>query len=229
MSCTRGQMLLSMCFSFTSGEHGITNVGKQELTLVQVSPSNEIVFDHSGIVKGLHMDAVEDKSAIQDKDAGLNLLRELASLPETDGEKRAHLFHVLVSMVRGMKTETLSPAIPEALEVSSALTYQVLAQCGTPECSSAIMQIFRTFDTSSLEVDAGVFAMGLVSNPSALLINDMLEMAKYKPSKPIMYALSNVVKRFYKAEGKLIPEIFAVAEFMGSQLGDCSGTRTTLS
>jgi len=141
------------------------------------------------------MDAVEDKSAIQDKDAGLNLLRELASLPETDGEKRAHLFHVLVSMVRGMKTETLSAAIPEALEVSSALTYQVLAQCGTPECSSAIMQIFRTFDTSSLEVDAGVFAMGLVSNPSALLINDMLEMAKYKPSKPIMYALSNVVKR----------------------------------
>ncbi|KAK1889501.1 Apolipoprotein B-100 [Dissostichus eleginoides] len=221
-SCIENHILIPFSHN---GEHGITNVGKQELTLVQVSPSNERVFDHSGIVKGLHMDAVEDKSAIQDKDAGLNLLRELASLPETDGEKRAHLFHVLVSMVRGMKTETLSPAIPEALEVSSALTYQVLAQCGTPECSSAIMQIFRTFDTSSLEVDAGVFAMGLVSNPSALLINDMLEMAKYKPSKPIMYALSNVVKRFYKAEGKLIPEIFAVAEFMGSQLGDCSGDK----
>ncbi|KAK1875569.1 Apolipoprotein B-100 [Dissostichus eleginoides] len=194
-SCIENHILIPFSHN---GEHGITNVGKQELTLVQVSPSNEIVFDHSGIVKGLHMDAVEDKSAIQDKDAGLNLLRELASLPETDGEKRAHLFHVLVSMVRGMKTETLSPAIPEALEVSSALTYQV---------------------------DAGVFAMGLVSNPSALLINDMLEMAKYKPSKPIMYALSNVVKRFYKAEGKLIPEIFAVAEFMGSQLGDCSGDK----
>ncbi|XP_033932300.1 apolipoprotein B-100-like [Pseudochaenichthys georgianus] len=221
-SCIENHILIPFSHN---GEHGITNVGKQELTLVQVSPSNERVFDHSGIVKGLHMDAVEDKSAIQDKDAGLNLLRELASLPETEGEKRAHLFHVLVSMVRGMKIETLSPAIPEALEVSSALTYQVLAQCGTPECSSAIMQIFRTFDTSSLEVDAGVFAMGLVSNPSALLINDMLEMAKYKPSKPIMYALSNVVKRFYKAEGKLIPEIFAVAEFMGSQLGDCSGDK----
>ncbi|XP_034087874.1 apolipoprotein B-100-like [Gymnodraco acuticeps] len=221
-SCIENHILIPFSHN---GEHGITNVGKQELTLVQVSPSNERVFDHSGIVKGLHMDAVEDKSAIQDKDAGLNLLRELAFLPETEGEKRAHLFHVLVSMVRGMKTETLSPAIPEALEVSSALTYQVLTQCGTPECSSAIMQIFRTFDTSSLEVDAGVFAMGLVSNPSALLINDMLEMAKYKPSKPIMYALSNVVKRFYKAEGKLIPEIFAVAEFMGSQLGDCSGDK----
>ena len=148
-----------------------------------------------GTVKGLHMEAVEDRNVVQDKDAALNLLRELAALPETEGERRAHLFHKLVTMVRGMKTETLSPAIPEALEVSRVLTYQVLAQCGTPECSSAIMQILRTFDSSALEVDAGVFAMGLVSNPSALLINDMLEMAKYKQSKPIMYALSNVVKR----------------------------------
>ncbi|KAM8725601.1 apolipoprotein B-100-like [Acanthopagrus schlegelii] len=174
---------------------------------------------------GLHMEAVEDKSVVQDKDAGLNLLRELATLPETEGERRAHLFHKLVTMVRGMKVETLSPAIPEALAVSRVLTYQVLAQCGTPECSSAIMQILRTFDSSALEVDAGVFAMGLVSNPSALLINDMLEMAKYKPSKAIMFALSNVVKRFYKAEGKLIPEIYAVAEFMAAQLGDCSGDK----
>lgn len=147
------------------------------------------------IVKGLHMEAVEDKSVVQDKDAGLNLLRELANLPETEGERRAHLFHKLVTMVRGMKAETLSPAIPEAIAVSRVLTYQVLAQCGTPECSSAIMQILRTLDSSSLEVDAAVFALGLMSNPSALLINDLLEMAKYKSSKPIMYALSNVVKR----------------------------------
>lgn len=141
------------------------------------------------------MEAVEDKSVIQDKDAVVKLLRELATLPEPEGERRAHLFHKLVTMVRGMKAETLSPAIPEALAVSHALTYQVLAQCGTPECSSAIMQILRTFDSSSFKIDATVFAMGLISNPSALLINDMLEMAKYKPSKPIMYALSNVVKR----------------------------------
>lgn len=141
------------------------------------------------------MDAVMDKMVFQDKDALLNLLRELANLPEAEGERRANLFHKLVTMFRGMKTETMSPAIPEALAVSPVLTYQVLAQCGTPECSSAIMQILRGFDSSSLEVDATVFALGLVSNPSALLINDMLEMAKYKPSKPIMYALSNVVKR----------------------------------
>ncbi|XP_027140083.1 apolipoprotein B-100 [Larimichthys crocea] len=218
-SCTENHILLPFSHK---GEYGVNNVGKQELTLVQVSPHNERVFYHSDIVMGLHMESVVDKSVVQDKDAGLNLLRELANLPETEGERRAHLFHKLVTMVRGMKTETLSPAIPEALGVSRVLTYQVLAQCGTPECSSAIMQILRTFDTSALEVDAGVFAMGLVSNPSALLINDMLEMAKYKPSKPIMYALSNVVKRFYKTEGKLIPEIYSVAEFMAAQLGDCS-------
>ncbi|XP_031178438.1 apolipoprotein B-100-like [Sander lucioperca] len=219
-SCTENHILIPFSHK---GENGVTNVGKLELTLVEVSPHNERVFDRSDIVKGLHMEAVEDKSAVQDKDAGLNLLRELATLPETEGERRAHLFHKLVIMVRGMKTDTLSPAIPEALAVSPVLTYQVLAQCGTPECNSAIMQILRTFDTSSVEVDAGVFAMGLVSNPSALLINDMLKMAKYKPSKPIMYALSNVVKRFYKADGKLIPEIHSVAEFMAAQLGDCSG------
>ncbi|XP_054474008.1 apolipoprotein Bb, tandem duplicate 1 [Anoplopoma fimbria] len=221
-SCTENHIIIPYSHK---GEYGVTNVGKQELTLVQVSPHNDRVFDRSDIAKGLHMDTVEDRSVIQDKDAGLNLLRELATLPETEGERRAHLFQKLVTMVRGMKTETLSPALPEALAVSRVLTYQVLAQCGTPECSSAIMQIFRTFDSSSLEVDAGVFAMGLVSNPSALLINDMLEMAKYKPSKPIMYALSNVVKRFYKAEGKLIPEIYSVAEFMAAQLGDCSGDK----
>lgn len=141
------------------------------------------------------MEAVEDKSVVQDKDAVLKLLRELATLPEREGEKRANLFQKLVTMVRGMKAPTLSQAIPEALAVSHVLTYQVLAQCGTPECSSAIMQILRTFDSSPFKIDATVFAMGLISNPSALLINDMLKMAEQKPSKSVLYALSNVVKR----------------------------------
>ncbi|XP_071776893.1 apolipoprotein B-100-like [Centroberyx gerrardi] len=220
-SCTENHILVPFSHK---GKYGVTNVGKQALTLLEVSTYNERVFKYNEAnVKGLHMEAAEDKSVIQDKDAGLALLTELATLPETEGERRAHLFHKLVMMVRGMKIETLSPVIPEALEVSRALTFQVLAQCGTPECSSAIMQILRTFDSSSLEVDATVFAMGLVSNPSPLLINDMLEMAQYKPSKTIMYALSNVVKKFYKAEDKLTPEIHAVARFMGSQLGDCTG------
>uniref|UniRef100_A0AAZ1WWP1 Vitellogenin domain-containing protein n=1 Tax=Oreochromis aureus TaxID=47969 RepID=A0AAZ1WWP1_OREAU len=213
-SCTENHILIP--FSYKR-EYGVANVGKQELTLVKVSPHNDRIFAHGK--------AVEDKSFVQDKDAVLNLLRELDTLPENEGERRAPLFHKLVSTVRGMKTETLSAALPEALAVSRVLTYQVLAQCGTPECSSAIMKILRTFDTNALEVDATVFALGLVSNPSALLVHDMLEMAKYKPSKPVMYALSNVVKRFYKSEGKQIPEIHSVAEFMASQLGDCSGDK----
>lgn len=146
-------------------------------------------------VKSLHMETVEDRTVMQDKEPALNVLRELASLPETQGERRANLFHNLVTMVRGMRTETLMPGIPEALQVSRALTFQVLAQCGTPECSSAIMSILRTFEQPSLETDAAVFALGLVSNPSPLLINDMLQMAKYKPSKAIFYALSNAVRR----------------------------------
>ncbi|KAM6915035.1 apolipoprotein Bb, tandem duplicate 1 [Xenentodon cancila] len=221
-SCTEDHILIPFSHK---GKYGVTNVGKQALTLVEVSPHNDRVFDHNDNAKDLHMDTVEDKSAVQDKEAALTLMRELHTLPETEGEKRAHLFHKLVSMARGMKTETLSRVLPEAVGLCRFVTYQVLAQCGTPECSSAIMEILRTFDTSSLEVDATVFALGLMSNPSALLINDMLEMAKYKPSKPIMYALSNVVKRFYKAEGKLIPEIHSVAEFMAAHLGDCTEDR----
>ncbi|XP_023270961.1 apolipoprotein B-100-like [Seriola lalandi dorsalis] len=140
-SCTENHILIP--FSHKE-EYGVTNIGKQELTLVQVSPHNDRVFHHSDVVKGLHMEAVEDKSAVQDKDAGLNLLRELADLTETEGERRAHLFHKLVTMFRGMKTETLSPAIPEAIAVSRVLTYQVLAQCircvNQPAASLAVQQ-----------------------------------------------------------------------------------------
>ncbi|XP_077567704.1 apolipoprotein Bb, tandem duplicate 1 [Stigmatopora nigra] len=219
-SCTEKHILIPFSHK---GEYGVTNVANQELTLIQVSTSNNRVFDHGDNHKGLHMDTVEHKSYSQSKDDFLDLLSDLANLPETEGEKRAHLFHQIVNMVRGLKMETLSQAIPEALVVSRVLSYQVLAQCGTPECSSAIMQILRSFDTSAVEVDAAVFALGLVSNPSALLINDMLEMVKYKPSKPMMYGLSNVVKRFHKSEGEVIPEIRSVAEFLAGHLGDCAG------
>uniref|UniRef100_A0A4W5MQB1 Vitellogenin domain-containing protein n=1 Tax=Hucho hucho TaxID=62062 RepID=A0A4W5MQB1_9TELE len=222
-ACTENHILVPFSHKWVT-YNTVTNVGKQFLTLLEVSTYNERVFDHNvANLKGLPMEAAEDKSFVQDKDAPLAVLRELATL--SNGEKRAHLFQQLVSMVRGMKAETLSPAIPEALKVSGPLTYQVLAQCGTPECSSAIMQILRTFDNSAFEVDAVVFAMGLVPNPSALLVNDMLAMARYKQSKPILYALSNVVKRFYKAEGKVTPEIEAVAEFAVAQLGDCTGDK----
>ncbi|XP_062407541.1 apolipoprotein B-100-like [Sardina pilchardus] len=207
------------------GKHGVTNVSKQKATLLAVSEYSDSVFEPVlANEQTLTPHASVDKSPIQDKDAALALLRELAGLSKTDdGQKRAHLAHRIVSMVRKMSAETLAAGVPEALEISRSLTYQALFQCGTPECSSAIMQILRTFDSSSMEIDATVYAMGLMPNPTRQLVHDMLEMAKFKQSKPIFYGASNAVKKLYQAEGKVTPEIEAVANFALEQIGDCTG------
>ncbi|XP_041950313.1 apolipoprotein B-100-like isoform X2 [Alosa sapidissima] len=206
-------------------KQGVTNVSKQKATLLGVTEFNDRVFDPIlANEQTLHPHGSVDKSPIQDKDAALAVLRELAGLSKTDnGHKRAHLAHRIVSMVRKMSAETLAAGVPEALEISRSLTYQALFQCGTPECSGAIMQILRTFDSSSMEIDATVYAMGLMPNPSRQLVHDMLEMAKFKQSKPIFYGASNAVKRLYQAEGKVTPEIEAVANFALEQIGDCTG------
>ena len=142
------------------------------------------------------MEVVEDKSPAQTKDVILATLRELSTLSQTSqGNRRAHLFQKLVTAIRGLKSDTLSPAVPEMVEVSGFLTWQALAQCGTPECSSAILQILRTMDKTAVEVDAAVYAMALLPNPTNHLVQDMLRMAEYKPSKPILYGLSNIVRR----------------------------------
>ncbi|XP_030628767.1 apolipoprotein B-100 isoform X1 [Chanos chanos] len=226
-SCTENHILVPFSHK---GEYGVTNVGKQALTLVEVTEYDERVFDHNEAnMKTLHPDASIDQSPIQDKDAALAVLRELAGLSKTsDGHKRAYLAHKLVSMIRKLNAETLAAGVHEALEISRPLTYQALFQCGTPECSTAIMQILRTFDSSSVEIDAAVFAMGLVPNPSRVLVKEMLEMAKFKPSKPIYYAASNAVRRLYQAEGKVTPEIQAVADYALEQIGDCTGDQDHL-
>lgn len=147
-------------------------------------------------MKPLHLDSSVDMSPIQDKDAALAVLRELSGLSKTnDGRKRAHLAHKLVAVIRKMEAETLTATVPEALEISRFLTYQVLLQCGTPECNSAIMEIFRTFDRSTVEIDAAVYGMGMIPQSSRVLVKEMLAMAKFKPAKPIYYALSQAVRR----------------------------------
>ncbi|XP_036405176.1 apolipoprotein B-100-like, partial [Megalops cyprinoides] len=177
-------------------------------------------------LKALQLEAVEDKAPIQTKDAVLATLRELSTLSQThQGKQRASLFLKLVTQIRGLKIEALGPAVPEMVEVSGPLTWQALAQCGTPECSSAILQVLSTMDKTAVEVDAAVYAMGLLPNPSNHLIQDVLSLAQHKPSKPILYALSNIVRRVYQAEGKVTPEIISVSEHMASLLGDCSGDK----
>lgn len=142
------------------------------------------------------MEDVEDKLPIQSKDDVLATMNELNTLTSSGkSQQRASLFHKLVSEVRGFKNETLSGAADEMIKVSEWLTWQALFQCGTDECTSAILQILRTFDETAIEVDAMVYALGLLPQASPQRVRDMLSMAQNKPSKAIMYALANTVKR----------------------------------
>ncbi|XP_016105196.1 apolipoprotein B-100 [Sinocyclocheilus grahami] len=220
-SCTEKHVLVPFSYK---GRYGVTNTGKQALTLLGVADYNDRVFEHNvANMKPLHLDRSVDMSPIQDKDAALDVLRELSGLSKTnDGRKRAHLAHKLVAVIRKMEAETLTATVPEALEISRFLTYQALLQCGTPECNSAIMQIFRTFDRSSVEIDAAVYGMGMIPQSSRVLVKEMLAMAKFKPTKPIYYALSQAVRRLYESDG-VTNEIQAVADYALEQIGDCTG------
>lgn len=151
-------------------------------------------------VKSLFMDVVEDKSSMQTKDAAMTTFGQLMALRQPsqltqDREERAMLFYKLVSELRGLKTTVLEATMDEMMKLSQALAWQALVQCGTPECTSAMLAELRKFDKTALEVDAAVYALGLLPNPSRVMVKDMLAMAQYKQSSPIMYALSNVVHR----------------------------------
>lgn len=147
-------------------------------------------------VRYLPMDVVDDKSPVQTMDAVAATMQKLNSLSETnEGEKRAGLFRQLVSEFRGLKGDTLNSAIVEMTDISPSLTWQALAQCGTPECTSAMLKLLRTFHEDAVEVDAVVYALGLLPNPSQQMVKDLLAMAQYKQSKPIMYALSNAARK----------------------------------
>lgn len=139
------------------------------------------------------MEAADAKSPVQTKDAAIETLKQLNTLSK--GEERAGLFHRLVSELRALGLDVLGAAVAEMMDLSQPLSWQALVQCGTPECTSTMMKELRRFDSSALEVDAAVYALGLLPNPSPLMVRDMLAMAQFKQSKPIMYALSNVVRK----------------------------------
>ncbi|XP_047467540.1 apolipoprotein B-100 [Mugil cephalus] len=208
---------------FSHKDNGISSVVTQYLMFQSVKRIRNKVFDvNIRQIKPLHFEDPDDKAPVQTKDAVLSTLRDLAALATTDqGHKRTSLFHKLVSSMRVLRNETLSQTVTEMLEVSGLLTWQALFQCGTPECTSAILQIIRTIDGVSLEVDALVYGLSLQSNPDAARVRDMLSMAQYKQSKAIMYALANTVKKFHK--GEITPVVTDVAKFMETLLNDCSG------
>lgn len=144
----------------------------------------------------LPLEPVDDKSPVQTKDAAIAIFKELMTLKDTtEGEKRGNLFRKLVSELRGLKSDAVDAAALEMLNLSQRLMWQAAVQCGTPECLSAMLKVLRTFPHEAYEVDAVVFAIGLLPNPSRLMVKDLLAMAQYKPSKAIMYTLGNVARK----------------------------------
>uniref|UniRef100_UPI0037E9B8DE apolipoprotein B-100 n=1 Tax=Semicossyphus pulcher TaxID=241346 RepID=UPI0037E9B8DE len=208
---------------FSSEDNGLSSVVTQDLSFQSSKRISNRVFDvNPSQSKPLHFEDPDDKASVQTKDTVLSTLRDLVDLAGTDqGQKRTSLFHKLVSSLRVLRNETLSPTVTEMMDVSGWLTWQALFQCGTPECTSAILQAIRTIDGVSLEVDALVYGLSLQANPDAARVRDMLSMAQYKQSRAIMYALANTVKKFHK--GEVTPVVTDVSKFMETLLNDCSG------
>ncbi|XP_048831185.1 apolipoprotein B-100 [Brienomyrus brachyistius] len=208
--------------------YGITSEIVQSLNLQESSKTNNryISYDEANW-KPLYMEFAEDKAPVQTKDAVLAAMRDLSGLSQTEqGQQRPSLFQKLVSELRGLKNETLGAAVPEMMQVSGSLTWQALAQCGTRECTSAILQILRNSDEEAapIAVDAAVYALSLIPKPCGCRVRDMLSMAQNRQSKATMFGLSNVVRKLYQNERKVIPVMTDVSEFMASLLtGDCSG------
>ncbi|XP_038560849.1 apolipoprotein B-100-like [Micropterus salmoides] len=223
-TCTEKHIFLPLSHQ---NEYGISAIVKQTVTLTETAKINDRIFDRNeDNLRYLSLDVADDKYPVQTKDAAIATMQQLKTLTQRNhGEERASLFRQLVSELRGLKVEVLGSATTDMMDMSSALTWQALAQCGTPECTSAMLKLLRTSDDAALEVDAVVYALGLLPNPSRLMVKDILAMAQHKQSKPIMYALSNAVRKLHEAEG-VTPEITAVSEFMASLLGaDCSGEK----
>ncbi|XP_062253526.1 apolipoprotein B-100 isoform X1 [Platichthys flesus] len=219
VTCTEKHIYLP----FSYEDNGISSVVSQDISFQSSKRINNRVFDvNPSQSKPLHFEDPDDKAPVQTKDNALSTLRDLVDLAGTDlGEKRPSLFHKLVSSLRVMRNETLSQTVTEMLDISGWLTWQALLQCGTPECTSAIIQAIRTIDGVSLEMDALVYGLSLQANPDAARVRDMLSMAHYKQSKAIMYALANTVKKFHK--GEVTPVVTDVSKFMETLLKDCSG------
>ncbi|KAF3844294.1 hypothetical protein F7725_007457 [Dissostichus mawsoni] len=208
---------------FSHENNGISSVVTQDVIFKSSKRINNKVFEvNPSQSKPLHFEDPEDKAPVQTKDTVLSSLQELVTLAGTDqSRKRASLFHKFVSSLRVLRNETLNQALTEMLDMSGWLTWQALLQCGTTECSSAMLQAIRTNDGLSPGVDALVYGLSLQPHPDATRVRDMLSMAQYKQSRAIMYALANTVKKFHKAD--VSPVVKDVSKFFETLLNDCSG------
>lgn len=146
--------------------------------------------------KVLHYEEVEDNAHVQTKDTVLRTLQKLMALAGTvQNQERSSLFHELLSGLRVLRNNTLGLIVSQMMQESTWLTWQALLQCGSPGCTSVMLQTIKTLDGVSLGVDALVYGLSLQANPDAARLRDMFSMAQYKQSKAIMYALANTVKK----------------------------------
>ncbi|TRY86749.1 hypothetical protein DNTS_004239 [Danionella cerebrum] len=223
--CTERHLLLP----FSNMGHGVKNSGKQILTLKAVSDEDSKDFEHDqSMMKPLRMDYIVDKNPIQNPEEALKLLEELHGHSKSSSEhKRSLLAFKLISTLRRMERETLLNLLPRALSLSHSLTYQFLLQCGTPECTGALVKSVGLLEDSDGEKEAMVYAVGIISASSPELVKEVLEVVKAKPNKAVFYALSYTIRRLYEAEG-VSPEVQATAQFFHQEIGDCSGDQEHL-
>ncbi|KAL6485915.1 hypothetical protein MHYP_G00053070 [Metynnis hypsauchen] len=225
-TCTEKHVYLP--FSYRN-EYGISSIVKQVLTLHGTNKINDRVFHYNEAnLKNLPMEATEEKAPVQSTDALLTVFKELRAMHQNQqGHQRASTFYKLVSELRRLESDVLKQAVTQMVEEDQFLTWQGLIQCGTPECSSTMLKILRGFSSEIIEIDAAIYALAMVYRPSDLLVRDILEMARNKQSKPIMFALSNVVrKHFQQTNSKVTPAITAVHNYVSSILGtDCAGDK----
>uniref|UniRef100_A0A8C4XND5 Apolipoprotein B n=1 Tax=Falco tinnunculus TaxID=100819 RepID=A0A8C4XND5_FALTI len=196
--------------------YGVMTEVNQTLKLEDTPKINNKNFD-GGIEKGLALESTDAKFPRQG-DVVLKILQELQKLTASQqNQQRARLFYKFVSGLRSLHNSTLGSLVPKMMETSSSITVQALAQCGTPECYGAVLQILRTGNVNPLVVDLVTYTLGLLPSPTSERIREILNMAQYQPSRASFYGLSN-------SKRTVTEEITDVADFMVSLLGtDCSG------
>ncbi|NXI93480.1 APOB protein, partial [Psophia crepitans] len=205
--------------------YGVMTEVNQTLKLEDTPKINSRNFDgDEREERGLALESTDAKFPRQG-DAVLKILQELQKLTASQqNQQRAKLFYRFVSGLRSLHNSTLGSLVPKMMETSSSITVQALAQCGTPECYGAVLQILRTGNVNPLVVDLVTYTLGILPSPTPKRIREILNMAQYQPSRASFYGLSHSVTKFYDEKMIVTEEITDAADFMVSLLGtDCSG------
>lgn len=148
-----------------------------------------------GQIKDLYFED-PDQAVVQTEDSVLSTLRELVSLGDMQLQRGSSLFHKLMLDLRSLSNATLSRVLPDMLQVAPWLSWQALLQCGSAQCTSAVLRsAVIGGGAGSLEGDALVYGLSLLGKPDSGRVRDLLSLAQHRQSKAVMYALANTVTK----------------------------------